>query len=79
MTEHDITIETSGSTGVIMAKFHEGSIRKIGEVVQLEDGFWYYWQHGEVGAVEAWVMRAIADRLDELNKPWVEHIEKNIR
>ncbi len=78
MTEQDITIQTHGATGVIMAKFHEGSIRKIGEVVQLEDGFWYYWNDGKQGAIEAWVMRAIADRLDELNKPWVDYIEKNL-
>ena len=79
MTEQDITIQTNGSTGDIMAKFHEDSVRKIGEAIQLEDGFWYYCKDGKQGAMEAWVMRAIADRLDELNKPWMEHIEKNIK
>lgn len=79
MTEKDITIETSGATGNIMAKFHEGSIRKIGEVIQLEDGFWYRWNDGSrIGAEQAWVLRAIADRLDELNKNWVDIIEESM-
>lgn len=80
MNEKDITIETNGAIGRIMAKFHEDSTRQIGEVVQLEDGFWYRWNDGSrTGAEEAWVLRAIADRLDELNKPWSDHIEKNLR
>lgn len=77
MNEKNITIEVNGATGKIMAKFHEGSTRQIGEAVQLEDGFWYRWNDGSrTGAEEAWILRAIADRLDELNKPWRDIIEQ---
>lgn len=53
----------------------EREVRVAGKVLctalQLEDGFWYFHQwRGSGGVVDAWVLRAIADHLDELNADW---------
>jgi len=49
-------------------EFHNGVY--IGEFLTLEDGYYYYWPVQDKGGCwAAYVMRAIADKLDELNKP----------
>ncbi|HNR55116.1 MAG TPA: hypothetical protein PKJ19_08120 [Flavobacteriales bacterium] len=53
--------------------------KTIGHLHQLDDGFFYFFPEGlRGGAWDAWWMREIADKLDELNKPWVEQIEKDL-
>ena len=54
--------------------------KPFSEAIRLEDGFWYHWteQGAHSGATAAWLMRAIADRLDELNKPWADHIDAHL-
>jgi hypothetical protein len=39
-----------------------------------EDGFQVYWPTRSTGALSPWMLRAIADYLDEVNKPWSEEI-----
>lgn len=78
MNEKDIFLEVSGGTGSIMVKRHDGSHQKLGEIIQLECGFWHRWFEGDVGAEPAWIMRAIADRLDELNQPWSDYLDRNL-
>ena len=79
MNEKDITIvRREGST--CMADIFAGK-KLIGEAIQLEDGFWYKWQeHGyqHGGATQAWVLRAIADRLDEMNKWWEGELDREL-
>ncbi len=45
------------------------------DFVTLEDGFVYFWVT-ERGAMSASLLRKIADRLDELNKPYADEIDK---
>ena len=61
-----------------------GKIVKVGtttsydfaDIEQLEDGFWYYRPEGGGGVLEAWVLRVIADLLDEANREWEEQLDK---
>ena len=61
-----------------------GKIVKVGtttsydfaDIERLDDGFWYYRPKGGEGCIEAWVLRVIADRLDEANREWKEQLDK---
>jgi hypothetical protein len=80
MNENDITIVRREGSTCMADILADG--QPIGEAIQLEDGFWYQWQeqgyhHG--GATQAWVLRAIADRLDEMNKWWEEELDQQLR
>lgn len=44
------------------------------EFSALDDGFIYYWPHGGRGCLSSHNLRDIADRLDEINKPWSDEI-----
>ena len=46
----------------------------IGEFETDVDGFYYYWPVRKEGCWSAYVLRAVADKLDELNKPWNDQI-----
>ena len=46
----------------------------MGEFEKLEDGYYHYWPIKREGCWAAHAMRAIADKLDELNKPWHDKI-----
>lgn len=46
----------------------------VGTAYRLEDGCYYYDQETTYGVMSAWSMRAIADKLDELNREWEEQI-----
>ncbi len=48
----------------------------VGTAYRLEDGCYYYDQETAHGVMSAWSMRAIADKLDELNREWEELIAK---
>lgn len=47
----------------------------VGTAYRLEDGCYYYEQSAD-GVMAAWSMRAIADKLDELNREWEGLIAK---
>lgn len=50
------------------------------ELVTFEDGFKYWWPLGYVhGAFQSHHLRAIADQLDEINKPWSDQINSDPR
>ena len=40
------------------------------------DGFYCFWPSPNSGSYGAWVLRAIADALDEKNAAWGKHIEE---
>lgn len=44
----------------------------IGELAVKEDGYWDWYPKPRPGYIPSWVLRAIADKLDEINKPWDE-------
>lgn len=54
--------------------------KSLGYLSTLEDGFYYFFsEDGRFGGGwDAWVLRQIADKLDELNKPWEDHINETI-
>jgi hypothetical protein len=74
MKPEDITIKPIGSnthTAYIMA-----SEKNIGTVLRDDaDGLWYLHGLSITGYMQAWVLRAIADRLDEMNKDWNEELD----
>jgi hypothetical protein len=74
MTPQDITIkpiEGSKHTAYIMA-----GDKDIGTIVRDDaDGLWYLHGWSVTGYVQAWVLRAMADRLDEINKDWNEELD----
>lgn len=47
---------------------------KDGELLQDVDGYLYYWPEKRDGCIPACILRSIADKLDELNKDWHEHV-----
>ena len=43
----------------------------LGDLVRDVDGYFYYWpDHSKTGCYPEYMIRAIADKLAELNKPW---------
>lgn len=51
---------------------------KNGEIVMLEDGFWYYWLDNK-GAIPAYQLRQLADELDKRNEKWEQQIDEYFR
>lgn len=51
----------------------------IGCMFPLEDGYYYFFPNSTSGAWAGWWMRQIADKLDELNKPWEDHINETLK
>lgn len=51
----------------------------VGEFIQDVDGFYYFWfNEGDYGAWSSNSLRLISDKLDEVNKEWVDDIENNL-
>lgn len=48
------------------------------DIEQLEDGLWYY-KPAAGGVLAGWVLREIADLLDEANKEWNKELDKAMR
>ena len=42
-----------------------------------EDGFWDWWPEPRPGYIPAWVLHAIANKLDEINKDWDAQVNNN--
>jgi len=44
------------------------------------DGFYYFKRSNDSTATwPSWALRQIADKLDELNKPWEEHVNETLK
>lgn len=48
----------------------------LGDLLIKEDGFYGFWPELRGGYWDSYVLREIADTLDELNAPWQKEIEK---
>lgn len=46
------------------------------DVVQFEDGYYYYWPEGSIGGFSSHNLRQIADQLDKMNEPWDKIIQE---
>lgn len=58
--------------------FYENGVF-LGEYVMDVDGFWYFWPDQSKGG--HWgpdVLRALADKIDEMDKPWRDQINKEL-
>lgn len=51
----------------------------LGDLIREVDGYFTFWPEGHGGYWAAYVMRAIADCMDELNAPWDEQIRNDPR
>lgn len=52
---------------------------KMGQILRKEDGFYDFWPELRGGYWPAYVLRAIADMLDDMNKEWHEQIMNDPR
>jgi len=50
----------------------------IGEFIMDVDGYFYFWAENNLGAWPSYLLRDIADKMDELNKSWNEQVEKEL-
>ena len=56
-----------------------GGKNSVGQFLMDVDGFFYYFPIENGGAWTAWIMRAIANKLDEINAPWQKVIDAEFR
>ena len=49
----------------------------MGDILRKEDGFYDWWPVHRGGYITSWILRELADKLDEMNKEWEETIEKD--
>lgn len=57
-----------------------GYNNKLGKFVTDVDGSFYFWSSKENnGAWSSYGLKCIADKLDELNEPWEDFIENNLK
>ena len=52
------------------------SDRDIGYIYMEVDGYWVFMPKTGQGHWDSYSLRAIADKLDELNKPWDDKIKR---
>lgn len=45
-----------------------------GNLIRDVDGYFMYFPKNNGGGLESWSMKLIAEKLDELNKPWDEYV-----
>lgn len=48
----------------------------LGDLICLEDGSYYFDPVDKGGVWSGWILRQIADKLEEVNKPWEDLIAK---
>ena len=46
----------------------------VGELIMDVDGYFYFWQNRSDGCWSSHIMRSIANKLDDINKPWNDEI-----
>jgi hypothetical protein len=45
----------------------------------MDDGYYEFWPDLRGGYIPVWALRSIADKLDELNKEWHEHVMTELK
>lgn len=61
--------------GIFKVKINKVS---CGTLEPKEDGYWDWYPVLRTGYIPAWVLRAIADKLDEINKLWDEQVKQDV-
>lgn len=71
---------TLKSTEYGFAVHYTPNDKNIGEIFKGDDGYYVYepCSYEYVGMFEAWILRALADTLDELNKDWDTQVQKDL-
>lgn len=49
----------------------------LGTFEQDVDGYYYFWNSKMLGSFASYALRMIADKLDEVNKPWTDKINND--
>ncbi len=53
--------------------------KELGSIVSQEDGYYQFIPgRSNVGYWSSYALRLVADKLDEMNKEWDEHIKKHL-
>ena len=53
--------------------------RVLGTFERDVDGYFYFWRNEKLtGCDSSYVLRGIADKLDEVNKEWDKHLKNNL-
>jgi len=60
-----------------VVKISNNTSHDFADIEKLKDGFWYY-KPESGGVLDAWVLRVIADLLDEANREWKEQLNKTL-
>ena len=62
--------------GGVYHAYHDNGV-KLGEILMAEDGYYVFFSDdSKRGFWEAYILRQIADRLDEINKPWDDQVKQ---
>ena len=65
------------SSGAYQLRFSNGAL--MGTAEQEVDGYYYFYpDQTKRGFWAPFILRAIADKVDEINKPWNDMIEKDL-
>ena len=51
----------------------------IGELIMDVDGYFYFWSTVKDGCWPSYILRYIADKLDEINKDWDNKIKEELK
>ena len=72
MTKYLTFIEHNGKYNIL----YENGVY-LGDIIQKEDGFYDWWPPfpSNGGCWSSYVLREIADKIDELNKPYEKELE----
>lgn len=52
-----------------------GNQKLVGELIMDVDGYFYFWPEDNNGAWSSYLLRQLADKIDEINKPWNQKTE----
>lgn len=68
-----ISVEKVGPAAYNVTAYNGSS---MGEFLMKEDGYYAFWPDHREGYWPAYMLRALADKLDELNKEWDESTQQ---
>ena len=76
MNDRNIIASTKGRC--VHVRHNDGTEVPLCDIEMGDDGFWYASNFNMPGYTPPWILRAIADCLDELNKDWEQQIDRDL-
>lgn len=49
----------------------------MGEMIVGDDGYYAWWPERGDGYIDSWILRELADKLDDLNKEWNDQVQND--